>query len=172
MWKQESSLRLVRSISVLLVLAGAVVVLQTEAGAVKPPLPNCTLTPDGLWKCGTEQGDCFHTCDVQFYNPPPNLGSTGCADTCCVRQPDGSYDCSSCPGCQDTYRTCVESCFSNQGGFLGCINPSRCARQASWSYKTCIITAPAYGCLTPDGSVDQDCCDNAGGASQVNCCYP
>ena len=176
MWKQSSLLRVVRSLAILVVLGAAVVVLQSKAGALRAPMPNCTLGGDGFWNCGTEQGDCIHNCDVQFYNPPPNPPNPqpspyGCAGGCCVHQQNGSWDCSGCPDCQSAYVSCVGTCYGD-GVIQGCINPSRCARQAGWAYKACILNAAAYGCLLGDGSVDQDCCDNAGGDNQVNCCYP
>jgi hypothetical protein len=156
----------------LAVLTAASVVLLTKVGR-SSVFPDCTLQSDGLWVCSQEQ-DCFHTCDVQFYNPqPPNPGSPGCADSCCIRQQDGSYDCSSCPECGYTYKDCVASCFGGEGGGGGgCRNVLACQRESSRVYTDCITHADMYGCLDADGSVNQSCCNNESLQDYTACCWP
>lgn len=171
MWIGETSLlRLLRSVGILAVLAVAVVVLHTDPGALSAAIPNCKLKPNGFWDCG--ETDCMRACDVAYYNPvPPNLPPGGCADTCCVRQQDGSYDCSGCPGCGETYKNCVFGCFGGGGG-SECINPARCDWVASNVYTQCITNAPFYGCLDAEGSVIQGCCEAESLWQHFNCCYP
>jgi len=169
--ENNSLLRLARKCGVLAILIIAAVVFVSNLRKSKAAI-DCTLDSTGLWICSQEQ-DCFHTCDVQFYNPqPPNPGSPGCADTCCVRQQNGSYDCSSCSGCQYTYKDCVAGCFDS-GGAGGCMRGvTTCQNEASRVYTDCITHADMYGCLTPDGSVDQSCCDNERIQDYSACCWP
>jgi hypothetical protein len=169
--ERNTLLRLTRKFAFLAILIVAIMVLLPKSGKSNA-FPDCTLDSNGLWSCTQEQ-DCFHTCDVQFYNPqPPNPGSPGCADTCCVRQPNGSYDCSSCPECQYTYKDCVAGCFDSGAGG-GCMRgTTTCQNEASRVYTDCITHADMYGCLTADGSVDQSCCYNEWIQDYSACCFP
>lgn len=177
MWTQGNSMwRLVRKVGILMVLAFVSVTLHTETGATVA-INQCYLRPGGLWECVGDT-DCFQRCDRQFYNPSPNIGPPGCADTCCVFVTQTqTWDCSACPDCQTAYVACINNCFTNEGysgmnGGGACINISRCERQASGAYKDCVLNAPAYGCAEPDGSVDQACCEGASLVDFNMCCSP